>query len=483
MNLTELSAYKLKDLIDKKEVRIKEVVESYLERIEESDKDINAYISIDKERAIEEAERLDRDNSDLPLKGLPIAIKDNLCVKDEPTTCGSKILEGFKPPYSATVIENLKNNGAILLGKTNMDEFAFGSSCETSCYGVTKNPHDTSRVPGGSSGGSAAAVGAKEALWALGSDTGGSIRQPASLCGVVGLKPTYGRVSRYGLIAFASSLDQVGPLAKDVKDTALLLEAISGYDPRDSTSSNKESPEYSKNLEPALKGIKVAIADEYFPKGVDGEIKDRIDRVLELLKKEGATVDRISLPHTEYAVSTYYIIAPSEASSNLARYDGVEYGLRVKNADWIEGVANPMVKMYLATKSEGFGEEVKRRVILGTYSLSSGYYDAYYLRAAKVRTLIKRDFQEAFKRYDCIISPTSPTAAFKLGEKREDPLKMYLSDIFTIPANLAGIPAISIPVGKNSENLPLGLQIMADYFQEQRLLNIAYGIERAYSGL
>ncbi|MDP8253461.1 MAG: Asp-tRNA(Asn)/Glu-tRNA(Gln) amidotransferase subunit GatA [Candidatus Kaelpia aquatica] len=483
MNLTELSAYKLKDLIDRKEVKIKEVVESYLNKIEQTDKNINAYVSINKDCAIEEAKRLDGDDSDLALKGLPVAIKDNLCVKDEPTTCSSKILEGFKPPYNATVIENLKSNGAILLGKTNMDEFAFGSSCETSCYGATKNPHDLSRVPGGSSGGSAAAVGAEEALWALGSDTGGSIRQPASLCGVVGLKPTYGRVSRYGLIAFASSLDQVGPLTRDVKDTALLLEAISGYDPKDSTSSSEQKPEYSKNLEPVLKGIKIAIPNEYFPEGIDGEVQDRIDEVLELLKKEGATVDRISLPHTEYAVSTYYIIAPSEASSNLARYDGVEYGLRVESAGWIKEMVNPMIKMYLATKSKGFGEEAKRRIILGTYSLSSGYYDAYYLRAAKVRTLIKRDFQEAFKRYDCIISPTSPTAAFKLGERTEDPLKMYLSDIFTIPANLAGIPAISMPVGKNSEGLPLGLQIMADYFQEQKLLNIAYGVERAYSGL
>ncbi len=483
MNLTDISAYKLKNLIEEREVKIKDVILAYLDKIEQVDEDINAYISIDKDIAVREAEKLDENSSNLPLKGLPVAIKDNICVKDTPTTCSSKILKGFKPPYDATVIKSLKNGGAILLGKTNMDEFAFGSSCETSCYGATKNPYDIERVPGGSSGGSAAAVGAKEALWALGSDTGGSIRQPASLCGVVGLKPTYGRVSRYGLIAFASSLDQIGPLTRDVRDTALLLEAISGYDPKDSTSSNKDTPKYSKNLKPNLKNIKIAIPDEYLSEGVDDEVKIRIDEILELLKKEGATIDRISLPHTEYAVSTYYIIASSEASSNLARYDGVEYGLRVENADWIKDVKNSMVKMYLATKSDGFGEEAKRRIILGTYSLSSGYYDAYYLRAAKVRTLIKRDFQTAFKDYDCIISPTSPTAAFKLGEKTEDPLKMYLSDIFTIPANLAGIPAISIPVGKNSEGLPLGLQIMTDYFKEQALLDIAAGIERAYSGL
>ncbi len=482
MNLTDLSAYKLKNLIETKEVKIKDIILAYLDKIEQVDKDINAYILVDKERALKEADRLDKDAKNLPLKGLPVAIKDNLCVKDELTTCGSKILTGFRPPYNATVIEKLKDSGAILLGKTNMDEFAFGSSCETSYYGSTKNPHDTSRVPGGSSGGSAAVVGAKEALWALGSDTGGSIRQPASLCGVVGLKPTYGRVSRYGLIAFASSLDQIGPLTKDVRDAAMLLEIISGYDLKDSTSSDIDRPEYSKDLKPNIKGLKIAIPDEYLSEGVDSEVKIRIDEVLKLLEKEGATVDRVSLPHTEYAVSTYYIIASSEASSNLARYDGVEYGLRVEKADWIKEIKNPMVKMYLATKSDGFGEEAKRRIILGTYSLSSGYYDAYYLRAAKVRTLIKKDFETIFKDYHCIISPTSPTTAFKLGERVEDPLKMYLSDIFTIPVNLAGIPAISIPVGKDSEGLPIGLQVMTDYFKEQSLLDIAAGIERAYNG-
>jgi aspartyl-tRNA(Asn)/glutamyl-tRNA(Gln) amidotransferase subunit A len=483
MNLTEISAYKLKELVEKKEIKIKDIILAYLDKIGRLDKELNAYIFIDKERALKEAETLDKESRELPLKGLPVAIKDNICVKEELTTCSSKILEGFKPPYSATVIDKLKNSGAILLGRTNMDEFAFGSSTETSYYGATKNPHDRTRVPGGSSGGSAAAVAAEEALWALGSDTGGSIRQPASLCGVVGLKPTYGRVSRYGLIAFGSSLDQIGPLTRDVKDAALLLEAISGYDQKDSTSSEKDAPRYSRDLKPRLKGLKIAIADEYISKGVDDEIKVRIDETLELFKKEGANVERVSLPHTEYAVSTYYIIASSEASSNLARYDGVEYGLRLENADWIKDVKNPMIKMYLATKSSGFGEEAKRRIILGTYSLSSGYYDAYYLRAAKVRTLIKRDFEEIFKDYDCIISPTSPTAAFKLGEKIEDPLQMYLSDVFTIPANLAGIPAISIPLGKDSRGLPLGLQVMTDYFKEQSLLDIAAGIERAYNGL
>jgi aspartyl-tRNA(Asn)/glutamyl-tRNA(Gln) amidotransferase subunit A len=483
MNLTEISAYKLKELVEKKEIKITDLILAYLDKIDRLDKELNAYIFIDKERALKEAEALDKESRELPLKGLPVAIKDNICVKEQLTTCSSKILEDFKPPYSATVIDKLKNSGAILLGRTNMDEFAFGSSTETSYYGATKNPHDRTRVPGGSSGGSAAAVAAGEALWALGSDTGGSIRQPASLCGVVGLKPTYGRVSRYGLIAFGSSLDQIGPLTRDVKDAALLLEAISGYDQKDSTSSEKDAHRYSRDLKPRLKGLKIAIADEYISKGVDDEIKVRIDETLELFKKEGANVERVSLPHTEYAVSTYYIIASSEASSNLARYDGVEYGLRLENADWIKDVKNPMVKMYLATKSSGFGEEAKRRIILGTYSLSSGYYDAYYLRAAKVRTLIKRDFEEIFKDYNCIISPTSPTAAFKLGEKIEDPLQMYLSDVFTIPANLAGIPAISIPLGKDSRGLPLGLQVMTDYFKEQSLLDIAAGIERAYNGL
>jgi len=478
MDLTKLTAHQLRDLISSGEIKAVEIIKAYIDKIDATDKNINAYVSIDSEKALKKAAEIDKKGAyDLKLSGLPVAVKDNICVKDEPTTCGSKILTGFTPPYNATVIDHLEENGAILLGKTNMDEFAFGSSCETSCYGVTKNPHEATRVPGGSSGGSAAAVGGKEALWALGSDTGGSIRQPASLCNVVGLKPTYGRVSRYGLIAFASSLDQIGPLTRDVKDAALLLEVLSGFDPEDSTSSKETVPEYSKELKPEIKGLKIGFPKEYFTEGIDNEVKEKTESILNLLKKEGAKVERMSLPHTEYAISCYYIIAPSEASSNLARYDGVQYGLRIEDNGVIKNAVNPMIKMYLSTRSTGFGPEAKRRILLGTYALSSGYYEAYYLRAAKVRTLIKEDFQKAFKDYDCIISPTTPTPAFKIGEK-SDPLQMYLSDIFTIPANLAGIPAISIPQGRDKNNLPIGLQVMTDYFQEQKMLNIAYLIEK-----
>ncbi|HEO63682.1 MAG TPA: Asp-tRNA(Asn)/Glu-tRNA(Gln) amidotransferase subunit GatA [Candidatus Omnitrophica bacterium] len=480
MDITELTANQLKKNIDNGEISVKELIKSYIKKIEDTDQTINAYIYVDKEMALKEAEKLDNNKNTLPLKGLPIATKDNICVEGEPTTCASRILKDFKPPYSAAVIEKLKKYGAIILGRTNMDEFAFGSSCETSCYGITKNPHDTSCVPGGSSGGSAAAVGAQEALWALGSDTGGSIRQPASLCGVVGLKPTYGTVSRFGLIAFASSLDQIGPITRDIPDAAMLLEAISGFDERDSTSVNRETPLFSQKLTPEIKNIKIGVPEEYFSEGIEDEIKIKIDSLIQDLKKEGAKIEYTNLPHAEYAISCYCIIASSEASSNLARYDGVQYGLRESGSDFQED-ANDMVKMYLATKSSGFGSEAKRRLILGTYSLSSGYYDAYYLRAARVRTLIKNDFKNEFKKYDCLISPTSPTCAFKIGEKIEDPLKMYLSDICTISANLAGIPAISVPIGKNSKGLPIGLQIMCDYFQEQKMLNIAYGIEKIYS--
>ena len=478
MDLTKLTAHQLRDLISSRKIKASEIISAYIDKINAVDKDINAYVFINPEKALEKAAELDKKGSyDLKLSGLPVAVKDNICVKDEPATCSSKILAGFTPPYNASVINNLEENGAILLGKTNMDEFAFGSSCETSCYGVTKNPYDAARVPGGSSGGSAAAVGGEEALWALGSDTGGSIRQPASLCNVVGLKPTYGRVSRYGLIAFASSLDQIGSLTRDVKDAALLLEVLSGFDPKDSTSSKETVPEYSKELKPEIKGLKIGFPKEYFTEGIDNEVKEKTESILNLLKKEGAKVEEMSLPHTEYAISCYYIIAPSEASSNLARYDGAQYGLRIEDNGAIKNAVNPMIKMYLSTRSEGFGAEAKRRMLLGTYSLSSGYYEAYYLRAAKVRTLIKEDFQKAFKDYDCIISPTTPTPAFKIGEK-SDPLQMYLSDIFTIPANLAGIPAISIPQGRDKNNLPIGLQIMTDYFQEQKMLNIAYLIEK-----
>lgn len=473
MEIVEIPVYELKEKIQSGQLSLREVIQAYLKKVEELDSSINAFVYLDKKEILKQVEELENKKGTGKLYGIPVAIKDNICVEGEPTTCCSKILKNFCPPYSATVITKLKGEGAVLFGKTNMDEFAFGSSCETSCYGPTRNPHDLERVPGGSSGGSAAAVAAGEVPLALGSDTGGSIRQPAALCGTVGLKPTYGRVSRFGLIAFASSLDQIGPIARNVKDAALLLEVISGYDVRDSTSVPEEVPPYFENLRPKIKDVKIGIPKEYFQEGVQDEVRERVEEVLKYLQHQGAQIEWMSLPHTEYALSCYYIIAPAEASSNLARYDGVAYGLRVLE----EGGSNPMVNMYLATRSQGFGPEAKRRIILGTYSLSSGYYEAYYLHAAKVRTLIKNDFTEAFKKYDCIITPTSPTTAFKIGEKITDPLQMYLSDIYTIPANLAGIPAISIPIGKDRNGLPIGLQIMCSYFQEQQMLNIAYGIE------
>ncbi|MCX5657643.1 MAG: Asp-tRNA(Asn)/Glu-tRNA(Gln) amidotransferase subunit GatA, partial [Candidatus Omnitrophica bacterium] len=400
----------------------------------------------------------------------------NICVKNELTTCSSKILEGFFPPYNATVVEKLRSAGAVLFGKTNMDEFAFGSSCETSCFGPTRNPWDISRVPGGSSGGSAAAVAASETVAALGSDTGGSIRQPASFCGVVGLKPTYGRVSRYGLIAFASSLDQIGPITHDVTDAALLMNVISGHDEMDSTSVDLPVPDYTKALAKNIKGMKLGVPREYFTEGIAPEVNEAIKKAVNLFKDLGASVKEISLPHTDYAVSVYYIVATAEASSNLARFDGVQYGYRTNNLD--SGEENSLIKMYSRTRAEGFGAEAKRRIILGTYVLSSGYYDAYYLKALKVRALIKKDFEEAFKECDCIVTPTSPTPAFKMGEKLENPLSMYLSDIYTISANLAGIPAMSIPCGFTKENLPIGLQILARPFDEESIFRLAYTHEQ-----
>jgi len=403
-------------------------------------------------------------------KATAIAVKDNICVKDEPTTCGSRILEGFKPPYDATVIRKLKVAGFELIGKTNMDEFAFGSSCETSCYGPTRNPWDLERIPGGSSGGSAAAVASGMVPMALGSDTGGSVRQPAALCGVVGMKPTYGRVSRYGLIAFASSLDEIGPLAPNVTGAAKLLNVISGYDEMDSTSADLPVPDFTKSLVNDVKKIKIGIPKEYFPEGgIDKEVLKSVEEAKKVLKSLGAELVEISLPHTEYAVSCYYIIAPAEASSNLARFDGDEYGLRVD--------AKNMIDMHIKTRTAGFGDEAKRRILLGTYVLSSGYYEAYYLKALKVRTLIKNDFEKAFKTCDIILTPTSPTAAFKIEERANDPLSMYLSDIFTIPANLAGIPGISLPCGFTKSGLPVGLQFLAKAFDEEALIRAAYTFE------
>ena len=399
-----------------------------------------------------------------------IGIKDNICVKGEPTTCASHILKDFRPPYDATVIKKLKEANFNLIGKTNMDEFAFGSSCENSFYGPTKNPWDTERIPGGSSGGSACAVSAGLVPMALGSDTGGSIRQPACLCGVVGMKPTYGRVSRYGLIAFASSLDQIGPITKNVSDAAKLLNVISGYDEKDSTSADLPVPDFTKSLVKDIKKMKIGVPKEYFPEdGMDKEIKDALNKSKDIFRDLGAELFDISLPHTEYAVSCYYIIGPAEASSNLARFDGDQYGLRED--------AKNMIEMHIKTRTKGFGDEAKRRILLGTYALSSGYYEAYYLKAMKVRTLIKKDFTEAFKKCDVLLTPTSPTPAFKIGEKVNDPLSMYLSDIFTIPANLSGIPGISIPCGFIKDSLPIGLQLLAKPFDEESLIRVAYAFE------
>ena len=464
MSLHQLTAHALLDLIKSGKTSAKEAYADVLTRIKAVDPKVKAYVHT----AAQEPDF----NGGMPI---PIAIKDNLCTKGEEITCASRILKGFRSPYDAGVIERIKNSGGTILGIANMDEFAFGSSCETSCYGPTFNPWNLQCVPGGSSGGSAASVAADEATWALGSDTGGSIRQPASFCGIVGLKPTYGRVSRYGLIAFASSLDQIGPLTKDVRDCALLMNIISGYDERDSTSVNTPVPDYTKALVNDVRGLKIGIPKEAFVEGLDGEVRRSVEDALNLLKKMGAVIKEVTLPHTPYAVATYYIVATAEASSNLARFDGVRYGLRVQPAHVRK---NALVDMYEETRSKGFGDEAKRRIMLGTYALSSGYYDAYYLRGQKVRTLIKNDLDEVFKDCDVIMTPTSPTVSFKVGEKISDPLSMYLSDIYTIPANLAGIPAISIPCGFSQSGLPIGFQLMGKAFDEEMLLRVSYTYEQ-----
>jgi len=473
MGILKLGVYELRELYRKKEVKVSEVVESLIEEIYKKDKELHSYLYIN-EKAIEEAkkvdERIEKGEDLRELEGIPISIKDNICTKGMPTTCASKILENFIPPYDATVIEKLKDAGAIIIGKTNMDEFAFGSSTENSAFGPTKNPFDLERVPGGSSGGSACSVSANLCFASLGSDTGGSIRQPASFCGVVGMKPTYGRVSRYGLVAFASSLDQIGPITKNVRDNALILKIISGKDRMDSTSVDVEVGDYENFDGLDIKNLKIGIPKEYFIEGIDNEIKEKIFEVIKLIEKEGPIIEEISLPHTSYGIATYYIIATAEASSNLARFDGVKYGFRSKNY-------KNLYEMYTKTRGEGFGEEVKRRIILGTYVLSSGYYEAYYLKAQKVRTLIKSDFERAFCKVDVIITPTTPELPFKIGEKKDDPLKMYLSDIFTVNVNLSGLPGINVPVGFSSKKLPIGLQIIGNYFKEDIILKVALLIE------
>lgn len=471
ISLNTLTAHELSDLVKQKQITADDVSSSLKEAASRIDSKLNAYVRQEHAAGLSTGEK----NSLYPF---PIAIKDNICIKGVETTCSSRILKGFKPPYNATVIERLLFAGLIPVGHTNMDEFAFGSSTETSCYGPTKNPWGLDRVPGGSSGGSTAAVAAGEAIWALGSDTGGSIRQPASFCGVVGLKPTYGRVSRYGLIAFASSLDQIGPITRDVKDAAILLNVIAGYDPKDSTSVNCAVPDYEKALERDVRGLKIGIPKEYFIEGLDADVKDAMTAAIDVLKKKGVTFVDVSLPHTEYCVATYYIVATAEASSNLARYDGVRYGLRSLPEKTRKSA---LVDMFEETRDKGFGAECKRRIMLGTFSLSSGYYDAYYLRGQKVRTLIKQDFDKVFKEVDAVLTPTAPTTAFKIGEKASDPLSMYLSDIYTISANLSGLPAISIPCGFCRRGLPAGLQVIGKAFDEEMLFRVANAYEQATS--
>lgn len=472
MELYKLTAHELHEKLINKEVSAVEIADSVYGRIEQVDSDVKSYITLTKELAYEKARTVDKkiaDNQEISmLAGIPGAIKDNMCTTGIKTTCASKMLANFIPPYDATVIEKLEAQDAVMLGKTNMDEFAMGSSTENSAFFDTRNPWNLETVPGGSSGGSAASVAACEAVWALGSDTGGSIRQPASFTGTVGLKPTYGRVSRYGLVAFASSLDQIGPITRDVTDCALLMNAISGHDAKDSTSIKSNVPDYTKALVRDVKGMKIGLPKEYFVKGMNKDVEKAVYAAIDQLKALGAEVKEISMPHTEYALTTYYIIAPAEASSNLARYDGVGYGYR--------GEGDDIVTMYKKTRSEGFGAEVKRRIMLGTYVLSSGYYDAYYLKALKVRTLIKNDFDKAFEDVDVLVTPTSPTTAFKVGGIN-DPLSMYLQDVCTLPINLAGVPAISLPCGF-SDGLPIGLQIIGKPLAEETILRVAYTFEQ-----
>ncbi|PHX88997.1 MAG: Asp-tRNA(Asn)/Glu-tRNA(Gln) amidotransferase GatCAB subunit A [Pelagibacteraceae bacterium] len=472
-SITSQSLTTLVKNIKNKKLSSEEVTKAFIERSEKS-KDLNAYITEDYSNALSKAKKFDQNpNFDLKIPGIPIAVKDLFCTNNVKTTAGSKILSNFIPTYESTVTQNIWNEGGILLGKLNCDEFAMGSSNETSFFGNVKNPIDKDLVPGGSSGGSAAAISGQLTPITIGTDTGGSIRQPASFTGTVGLKPTYGSCSRYGIVAFASSLDQAGPMAQSVQDCALLQEIISTYDPKDSTSADFKRNSLSKELTREIKGKKIGIPKEYRVDGMPGEIEKLWQKGIEYVKDCGAEIIDISLPHTKYALPTYYIIAPAEASSNLARYDGVKYGFRSKGENLID--------MYEKTRSEGFGDEVKRRIVIGTYVLSSGYYDAYYLKAQKVRKLIKNDFDEAYKKVDAIITPSTPSSAFKIGEKTSDPVSMYLNDIFTVPVNLAGLPAISIPAGHDTKGYPLGLQIIGKAFQEQELLNIAYALEEKIS--
>ena len=476
MELYELTISDAHQLLKNKDISSRELTQAVLNRIDAVENKIDAFITVSRELALQQADQADAiiaSGNGTPLTGIPLGIKDLMCTRNLATTCGSKILKGFLPPYDATVIQKLNAAGAVTVGKLNMDEFGMGSSTENSSIKITRNPWDPSRIPGGSSGGSAAAVAADMCLAALGSDTGGSIRQPASHCSVVGLKPTYGRVSRFGLVAFASSLDQIGPLTKNVTDCAQMMNVIAGYDQADSTSVPRKVPDYTAALDGDLRGITIGIPDELSAtEGLDPSVLSSINAAVEVLENLGANRVNVTLPHTEYAVAVYYVIAPSEASSNLARYDGVKYGFR--NTDHTD-----LMNMYRSTRSRGFGPEVQRRIIIGTYCLSAGYYDAYYGKASQVRTLIRQDFNQAFESCDVILCPVAPTAAFRIGDNVDDPLTMYLSDIFTLSANLAGIPGMSVPCGFSSEGLPVGLQIMGSHFNEEMLLKVAYGFEQA----
>ncbi len=476
MDLYRLTIHELRDLLNKREITALQMAQAFLVRLGTVEQKVDAFMEITPRHPLGLARKYDADRAKgdaVPAcGGIPLAIKDVLCTRGVTTTCSSKILHNFVPPYDATAVRKLRAAGFSTIGKTNMDEFAMGSSTENSAYKRTKNPWNLECVPGGSSGGSAAAVAADMCAGALGTDTGGSIRQPGAFCGIAALKPTYGRVSRYGLVAFASSLDQVGPMAKDVRDCAILLKAIAGHDPMDSTSADLPVPDYEAALAGDVKGLRIGIPREYFVAGTDPEVEAAVRAAIRVLEGAGAVAEEVRLPHTEYAVATYYLVATAEASSNLARYDGVKYGLRAPDA-------KDLISMTSQTRRAGFGPEVKRRIMLGTYALSAGYYDAYYLKALKVRTLIRRDFEEAFRRCDVIFTPTSPTAAFRFGEKTEDPLQMYLADIFTIPCNLAGLPGISVPCGFTRAGLPIGLQILGKPFGEATVLRAAHTYEQA----